>query len=193
MTKTPSKFAIIHNFALNPSSINNGPLRCPGYANGCFSLWDCPDLFTCSRPTNSPKPVTSSSGSDEPNQPTDEPDRSLDEKPARPYRDMVIDERKRRRMLSNRESARRSRMRKQRHLENLRNQLNKCRVENRELNNRLQFIVHHLNRIRTENQWLRSERTVLWQKLSDFTQILVFQELHPLDHISNIPCMVAMQ
>ncbi|RYR28938.1 hypothetical protein Ahy_A01g003332 isoform D [Arachis hypogaea] len=96
-------------------------------------------------------------------------------------------------MLSNRESARRSRMRKQRHLENLRNQLNKCRVENRELNNRLQFIVHHLNRIRTENQWLRSERTVLWQKLSDFTQILVFQELHPLDHISNIPCMVAMQ
>ncbi|MED6212577.1 hypothetical protein PIB30_084796 [Stylosanthes scabra] len=164
-----------------------------GYADGCFSLWDCPDLFTPSKPTNSPKPVSSSSGSDEPNQPNDEPDMSHDHKLARPDRVMVMDERKRRRMISNRESARRSRMRKQRHLENLRNQLNKCRVENRELNNRLQFILHHLNRIRTENQWLRSERTILWQKLSDFTQILVFQELHPLDHISTLPCMVAMQ
>ncbi|KAG5028976.1 hypothetical protein JHK87_012490 [Glycine soja] len=89
---------------------------------------------------------------------------------------VMMDERKRRRMISNRESARRSRMRKQRHLENLRNQLNKCRVENRELGNRLQFFLHHLNRLRTENEWLRSERTLLRQKVANLTQILIFQQ-----------------
>ncbi|XP_020229626.1 bZIP transcription factor 2 [Cajanus cajan] len=121
----------------------------------------------------SPKALTSSSGSDEPNQSHEKsgPDPSEPERRA--------EERKRRRMISNRESARRSRMRKQRHLENLRNQLSKCRVENRELSNRLQFVVHHCNRVRTENEWLRSERTLLHQKVSNLTQILIFQQLQP--------------
>lgn len=83
----------------------------------------------------------------------------------------IIDERKRRRMISNRESARRSRMRKQKHLENLRFQVNRFRIQNRELNNKLQFLVHHCNRVSTENQWLRSEQTQLRQKLHNLTQI----------------------
>lgn len=141
--------------------------------SGGFTPWDFHDLF---EPTT-PKPVTSSSGSDEPNQPHEKRKPDPDE----PNR--VIDERKRRRMISNRESARRSRLRKQRHLENIRNQLNKCRIENRELNNRLQFILHHLNRMRTENEWLRSERTVLRQKISNYTQILVFQQLQPVSPV----------
>ncbi|KAK7386347.1 hypothetical protein VNO78_26526 [Psophocarpus tetragonolobus] len=134
------------------------------FADG-FTPWEetSLDLF-------SPKPVTSSSGSDEPNQTLTKPE--PDQRPV-----SVIDERKRRRMISNRDSARRSRMRKQRHLENLRNQLNKCRVENRELNNRLQFVLHHCNRVRTENEWLRSERTLLRQKINNLTQILIFQQL----------------
>ncbi|XP_047156961.1 basic leucine zipper 4-like [Vigna umbellata] len=115
----------------------------------------------------SPKPVTSSSGSDKPEPEPAEPDQPVVS---------VVDERKLRRMISNRESARRSRMRKQRHLENLRNQLNKCRVENRELNNRLQFVLHHFNRLRTENEWLRSQRTLLLQKVANLTQILIFQQ-----------------
>ncbi|BAT75707.1 hypothetical protein LR48_Vigan01g199600 [Vigna angularis] len=115
----------------------------------------------------SPKPVTSSSGSDKPEPEPAEPDQPVVS---------VVDERKLRRMISNRESARRSRMRKQRHLENLRNQLNKCRVENRELNNRLQFVLHHCNRLRTENEWLRSQRTLLLQKVANLTQILIFQQ-----------------
>ncbi|KAK7330931.1 hypothetical protein VNO77_25137 [Canavalia gladiata] len=138
-----------------------------------FMPWDCHDLFS---PT-SPKPVTSSSGSDEPDPPNEKPKPDPDE----PDRHVasVMDERKRRRMISNRESARRSRMRKQRHLENLRNQLNKCRIENRELNNRLQFVLHHCNRVRTENELLRSERTLLRHKVSNLTQFLFCQQLQP--------------
>jgi hypothetical protein len=135
-----------------------------------FPPWDFHDLFSDDIKPITPLLITSSSGSDEPNQPHEK---------RKPDSDRVIDERKRRRMISNRESARRSRMRKQRHVENLRNQLNKCRLENREMKNRLQFILYHLNRIRTENEWLRSERTVLNQKINNYTQILVYQQFQP--------------
>jgi chromosome segregation ATPase len=124
--------------------------------------WNFPNIFPPFNPT-SPKP-TSSSGSGEPN-----------EKPVLNDSNRNMEDRKRRRMISNRESARRSRMRKQRHLENLRNQLNRFRAENRELNNTLQFLVYHFNRLRTENEWLRLERTLLDQKLSNISQNLVFQ------------------
>ncbi|XP_004509055.1 uncharacterized protein [Cicer arietinum] len=141
--------------------------------SGSFTPWDFHDMFSDAVNPTSPKPVTSSSGSEEPN-PT-----HAKQKPDSNELNRVTDERKKRRMISNRESARRSRMRKQRHLDNLRNQLNKCRIENRELKNRLQFILYHSNRIRTENEWLRSERTVLSQRINNYTQILVFQQLQP--------------
>ncbi|CAN0917764.1 bZIP transcription factor 44 [Linum grandiflorum] len=88
---------------------------------------------------------------------------------------MAMDERKRRRMISNRESARRSRMRKQRHLENLRNQLSRLRLENRELTNRLRFISYHCHLVRTDNDRLRSEHSMLRRKLSNIRQILMFR------------------
>lgn len=142
--------------------------------HGGFPPWDFHDLFSDDIKPSSPKPITSSSGSDEPNQPHEKRKPDSDEP-----NQGAVDERKRRRMISNRESARRSRMRKQRHVENLRNQLNKCRMENREMKNRLQFILFHLNRIRTENEWLRSERTMLNQRINNFTQILVCQQFQP--------------
>lgn len=164
--------------AILPSDpLLNNPFS--AFAGGFTPPWDCHDdpLSDYLKPSTEPKPVTSSSGSGGPilthekrKPDPDEPDQSAEP---------VMDERKRRRMISNRESARRSRVRKQRHLENLRNQLNKCRMENRELNNRLQFILYHLNRVRTENEWLRSERTVLQERISEYAQILVLQQLQP--------------
>ncbi|GFP99946.1 basic leucine zipper 43 [Phtheirospermum japonicum] len=89
----------------------------------------------------------------------------------------TIDERKRRRMISNRESARRSRMRKQKHVDNLRNQVNRLKVENRELMNRLRWVVHHTRLFWTENEYLRSESVVLRQRLWDIRQVLLARQL----------------
>ncbi|KAK6125342.1 hypothetical protein DH2020_040911 [Rehmannia glutinosa] len=83
----------------------------------------------------------------------------------------IIDERKRRRMISNRESARRSRMRKQKHVENLRNQANRLKVGNRELMNRLRLVVHQTQLFRSENECLRSEAVILRQRLWDIRQV----------------------
>lgn len=138
-----------------------------------FIPWDG-DLFSAVTQSAPPKPVVSSSGSDEMNQKQTNSNSGCDEtKPPA----SVIDERKQRRMLSNRESARRSRMRKQRHLENLRSQLNRLKMENRELTNRLQFVLFHWQRVRTDNDRLRSEHSLLRRKLSELRELLMFRQL----------------
>lgn len=104
--------------------------------------------------------------------------------------DPVVDERKRRRMISNRESARRSRMRKQKHLENLRAQVNRLRVENRELKNRLRLASHHCHLVQTENHRLQSEELHLRRKLSDYHGILLLLS-QPLQQFSTAwPCNI---
>ncbi|XP_020554563.1 ocs element-binding factor 1-like [Sesamum indicum] len=138
--------------------------------------------------TSNPAPVTPNSGSTEPNRNNSKnlssgSDRSSSKK-VNPRSDgtssrlgPVIDERKRRRMISNRESARRSRMRKQRHLENLRNQANRFKVGNREVMNRLRLVVHQTQLIQAENERLRSEAVVLRQRLWDIRQVLLVRQL----------------
>ncbi|KAG4934296.1 bZIP transcription factor 44 [Glycine soja] len=81
-------------------------------------------------------------------------------------------ERKLRRMQSNRESARRSRWRKKRHLENLTNQLNRLRTENQEYKNRLFLTMHQNLLLSVQNERLRSESVTLMARLSDLYQIL---------------------
>ncbi|GMJ08061.1 hypothetical protein HRI_004475300 [Hibiscus trionum] len=144
------------------------------------SGWDCSQLF----PTvQSVGPAGSGSALSEENQ--THSNSGLDESNQTVS---IIDERKRRRMISNRESARRSRMRKQRHIENLRNHANRLRIENRQLTNRLGFVLYHCNRVRTENDRLRSEYSVLRQKLSDIHQILLFKQLQQLPSSAWPPC-----
>ncbi|KAH7566723.1 hypothetical protein ACOSP7_023347 [Xanthoceras sorbifolium] len=136
-----------------------------------FTPWDGADLYSA---IQSPKPVGSSSGSDETNVNRTNSNSGSDDQNL-PV--SVIDERKRRRMISNRESARRSRMRKQKHLENLRNQVNRLKLENRELTNRLQIVMHHCQRVWTDNDRLQSEHIMLRKKLSEIRRILVFRQL----------------
>ena len=157
------------------------------FFEGGYSPWDCSDLvstFTSEKPNTT---SSSGSGSEDPNQNSDK----AKPEPDCPAPTAILDERKRRRMMSNRESARRSRMRKQKHLENLRNQVSRFRIENRELNNRLQFLQHHCNRVQTENDWLESERIVLRQKLNSISQFFVFQQLQPFS--SAWPCSSLLQ
>ncbi|KAI3931934.1 hypothetical protein MKW98_012344 [Papaver atlanticum] len=87
-------------------------------------------------------------------------------------------ERKKRRMISNRESARRSRMRKQKHLEDLRVRLNKMKFENREMKNRLSCVVQNTQLFRRDNDKLRFESEILRRKLSDIRRILILRKLH---------------
>ncbi|KAL3525576.1 hypothetical protein ACH5RR_013948 [Cinchona calisaya] len=127
---------------------------------------------------SNPTPLDSTSGSDEPNQNnTNKISDSGSDDTTKPTVGSVVDERKRRRMLSNRESARRSRVRKQKHLENLRNQVNRLRIGNRELMNRLRFVTHHCQLANTENDRLRSESAMLRQRLWDIRQVLLVRQL----------------
>ncbi|KAK1439041.1 hypothetical protein QVD17_04856 [Tagetes erecta] len=87
------------------------------------------------------------------------------------------EERRRRRMISNRESARRSRMRKQKHLENLRNQLNRLKTGNRDLMYRLRTVNLHGKLLRQENNMLVSESVMLQQKLRDIRHALQLRQL----------------
>ncbi|XP_050204922.1 basic leucine zipper 4-like [Mercurialis annua] len=140
---------------------------------------------------SSPKPVGSSTGSVEPNEqnlsdPTPADSNSSSDREPNQTAVSVIDDRKRKRMISNRESARRSRMRKQKHLENLRNQVSRLRVENRDLTNRLRFVLYHSQSLRRENDQLRSEHSMLRQKLSNIRQILLFRQLQQFT--SAWPC-----
>ncbi|KAK4352217.1 hypothetical protein RND71_027735 [Anisodus tanguticus] len=65
-----------------------------------------------------------------------------------------LEERKRRRKMSNRESARRSRFRKKKHLDNLEDKVDRLKVENRELKNRLCVVTHHCQAAQRETDWL---------------------------------------
>ncbi|KAI3747835.1 hypothetical protein L6452_10517 [Arctium lappa] len=150
-----------------------------------FTPWDTDTVGT---PFVYPPQVESvfsfSSGSDDSTPKTNSSNSGSDEgEPVDP-----IDERKRRRMISNRESARRSRMRKQKHLENLRNQVNRHKAGNREIMNRLRFVSHHGQLVRQENERLRSESVMLRQKLWDIRQVLLVRQLQSQLLSSAWPC-----
>ncbi|CAN8328391.1 unnamed protein product [Cochlearia groenlandica] len=89
----------------------------------------------------------------------------------------ITDDRKRKRMESNRESARRSRMRKQTHIDNLRNQVNRLDLENRELQNRLRLVIYQFQRMSTDNNRLMTEQEILRLKLSEMRRILIIRQL----------------
>uniref|UniRef100_A0A7N0UDB5 BZIP domain-containing protein n=1 Tax=Kalanchoe fedtschenkoi TaxID=63787 RepID=A0A7N0UDB5_KALFE len=73
----------------------------------------------------------------------------------------VIDERKQRRMISNRESARRSRMRKQRHLDELWRHVMRFRNENRNLIEKLNSMYESIDKMVQENAKLIEETSDL--------------------------------
>lgn len=77
----------------------------------------------------------------------------------------IIDERKQRRMVSNRESARRSRMRKKRHLDELWSQVLAFRTENCTLLDKLNQMSETHDKVLQENARLKEEASGLRQLL----------------------------
>ncbi|KAI3874301.1 hypothetical protein MKW92_013499 [Papaver armeniacum] len=156
------------------SSVGYGIL--PADFESGFTPWEDQEFMSSLFLPQQQDPIYSSnnnSGSDnEPNQPA-----SNDL--------VVVDERRKRRMISNRESARRSRMRKERHLQDLRNQMNRMKIENQDLANRLAFINHSNQVLRTDNDRLRYESSSLRRRLSDIRRILIFRQLQSLSSSSS--------
>lgn len=100
----------------------------------------------------------------------------------------VIDERKQRRMISNRESARRSRMRKQRHLDELWSQVLRLRSENHNLLDKLNHVSDSHDKVVQENEKLKEEASDLRQMLTDIQISNSYTIFRDLD---DIPCNTA--
>ncbi|GJS97960.1 basic leucine zipper 43-like protein [Tanacetum coccineum] len=93
----------------------------------------------------------------------------------------VINERKQRRMISNRESARRSRMRKQRQLDELCNQVSRLRMENNGLMDKLNRFSETHEQVIQENLRLKKETTELRQLLSEAQLASTYTSLRDLE------------
>lgn len=86
----------------------------------------------------------------------------------------LMDQRKRKRMISNRESARRSRMRKQKHLDDLTAQVSQLRKENHEIITNINITTQHFLNIEAENTVLRAQMGELSHRLQSLDEIISF-------------------
>ncbi|KAB2090367.1 hypothetical protein ES319_A03G118800v1 [Gossypium barbadense] len=98
----------------------------------------------------------------------------------------IIDERKQRRMISNRESARRSRMRKQKHLDELWSQVIRLRNENHSLIDKLNHVSERHDLVLQENAKLKEEASDLRQMLTDLKIGSPY-----LKELEEVPCNTA--
>ncbi|KAM7517209.1 hypothetical protein LguiA_006792 [Lonicera macranthoides] len=90
---------------------------------------------------------------------------------------VIMDQRKRKRMQSNRESARRSRMRKQKHLDDLMAQVSQIKKENNQIHTSTTITTEHYLNIEAENSVLRAQMDELSQRLQSLNDILNYMNM----------------
>ncbi|KAL8157393.1 hypothetical protein AgCh_002186 [Apium graveolens] len=100
----------------------------------------------------------------------------------------IINERKQRRMISNRESARRSRMRKQKHLDELLSQVHRLRTEKNDIIEKLNNVSESHDRVVLENARLKEETSNLRRMLTDVQLASTYNGLRDLE---ELPCTSA--
>lgn len=96
----------------------------------------------------------------------------------------TMDMRKRKRMISNRESARRSRLRKQKHMEELMAQVAELRRQNHQILTSLRATTQHHVAVESENAILRAQEAELSHRLHSLVEIIEFTDaagFHEID------------
>lgn len=86
----------------------------------------------------------------------------------------IMDQRKRKRMISNRESARRSRMRKQKHLGDLMAQVEQLRGQNAQIAHGLNVTTELYLSIEAENSILSAQAAELSNRLQSLNEIISY-------------------
>ncbi|KZV37681.1 Basic leucine-zipper 44 [Dorcoceras hygrometricum] len=87
---------------------------------------------------------------------------------------LLLDQRRRNRMISNRESARRSRLRKQKRLDDLMAQVAELRKENSQILTRFNATVQHYLNVEAENTVIRAQAAELSHRLQSLNEIARF-------------------
>ncbi|CAL9245037.1 unnamed protein product [Arabidopsis halleri] len=156
-----------------------------------FTPWDASDLFSIFNPPVLPMEVIPGLEKTNPSQIQNQSysNPGLKDKPLDRTGSNVVDERRKKRKLSNRKSAQRSRIKKQKHLEDVRIELNKLEIENGELENRLRYVVYHCQREKMENDSLRLEHRVLHEKLLNLRQALVMRQIQQSSTCASWSCI----
>ncbi|KGN61820.1 bZIP transcription factor 11 [Cucumis sativus] len=93
----------------------------------------------------------------------------------------LMEQRKRKRMISNRESARRSRMRKQKHLDDLMAMVTQLKKDNQQIVANLAVTTQHYAAVEAENSILKAQAAELSHRLQSLNEILAF--LNPSDGV----------
>ncbi|KAH7432296.1 hypothetical protein KP509_07G017100 [Ceratopteris richardii] len=122
----------------------------PSALAGCCSVPCNGHSYPCGSATSAPSLITSPTSEDQQN----------------------TQSRKERRMLSNRESARRSRLRKQRHLNELQAHVAKLRAQKRQILSCYNLTLNKLTRLMEDNQTLNSEASSLSRQLQSLQDTL---------------------
>lgn len=86
----------------------------------------------------------------------------------------LMEQRKRKRMLSNRESARRSRIKKQKILDDLTAQVNHLKKQNNEIVTSVSLTTQHYLTVEAENSVLRAQLGELSHRLESLNEIIEF-------------------
>lgn len=106
---------------------------------------------------------------------------------------LVVDERKQKRMLSNRESARRSRLRKQQHLDELRAHVAHLRAENTHMLNRFSLASQQYAQLSNENRVLQSHVVDLTQRLQRLQQTTEAHHPGAASHLDQAPLHLSLR
>ncbi|XP_010523925.1 PREDICTED: bZIP transcription factor 53 [Tarenaya hassleriana] len=84
----------------------------------------------------------------------------------------ITDERKRKRRISNRESARRSRMRKQKQMEDLINEVTALKNDNSDISKQIDAATRRCNEMEAQNNILRAQASELTDRLRSLNSVL---------------------